>query len=211
MTYRIYCKCCGKEISWHSIPFFSTEFCNPECRDKRFEVIREQHNAIERQRVAQRIKDQDRNYKPKPPKNSPQYPKWAKIKHLCEHCKCKYTNAEGYSVRFCSLVCRNDNNKRQNVAYQDAKRETRINSFGQTLCAGCEKAFVRTSNAQKFCSVICREKQPIKKSNKIWLNRDLDELKKKQSARNRRLGTILSSDHVREKIWTGKKFKAVRG
>lgn len=214
MVYKIFCKTCKTEISWSDIPFFSVEFCNLDCsqayREKLISLGEiEATRKVERSQA--RSADPDRYFKPKPRKDSPHYEKWAKQKAKCEYCSVKYRMGDGYSPRFCSLLCGNANHNKITKEYNARKKLEKSGFKESAKCLGCEQTFTKTHEAQKHCSGLCLKKKVIKKSNKIWVERDLKELERKRAARNRRIGQLLNADHVREKEWAGKKFKAVRG
>lgn len=51
--YRIFCQHCTKEISWYTIPFFSVNFCNPQCQEDDF-IKREAKRNLELDRILEK-------------------------------------------------------------------------------------------------------------------------------------------------------------
>jgi hypothetical protein len=257
--YKIFCKSCEQEISWYTIPFYSVDFCNPQCAEdhhgklqakrhqemidqmaKRqvviddakarasntsvpydpFEAQRRYNASIHFQETLARQIDQRRPKEytsTRPHTRSPERDKWDKAKRTCQECGSKYYMGDpnAYTERFCKVECRNKDHKRKldqrNALAREKRAYERSLKAKRVLCAFCGDPFDREQNSQKYCSLDCRNKVPIKRSNDYWLKRNLAEIEAKRAKRNRKIGEILNKDHVKKTEWTGKKFKAVRG
>lgn len=237
MPYRIFCKCCEKEISWYTIPFYSVDFCNPDCcenyyniRDKKrveaeikfFEnqkkqqALDELHFAQERANFAQRREKLDREIQ-ETIKSRKRKDKHVKPKIICDECKiaCDHVKHHYQNLNFCGVSCYNKVYNRERSKKDAIKREkeklAKAQRINKSHCKQCHELFTPEFRGSKYCSQTCKKKIPIKKSNDNWAKRDYEKLLKEQQKRNIKANEYLNRDHVKKQNWTGKNFKAVRG
>ena len=209
------CLSCGAEISWYTIPFFSVDFCNPQCLENSH--FGKPNKCIECGNEF--LSSKQWNYLVC--SNKCYQERWKKDQANLDFRKKEREEKERLKKLEHERITQDFIRKSRDEYFQQKKLQEQDEQIKQKLlqekldarprCLYCDQQFTQISKRQKTCGELCKQYHKNVVKNKEWVLRDWKAIEESRSKQNRKNAAYLERKHVAKDEWTGKQYKSVRG